>query len=187
MGDDIDFYETIEVFKKCEKEASFIPSSNLLCVMELYQHLQPADPAYCRCKKAILFSFNRSCIDKHFNHQPLSEIEISERLFGKISDSDMQLNAYLLEGHGRYCIGDKSFEHSISEFAKNVSEQLEAYKETSYNSIINNLQRLFSSFNPETLKFSNEDFEKYKTKFGKNRLIMYLSLGIILFETFQKG
>lgn len=183
---DIDFYKAIEAFKSCEKEASFIPSSNLLSVMELYQHLQPEDPAYDRCKKAILFSFNRSCIDKHFNHQPLSEIEISDRLFGKISDGDMQLNGYLLDGHVRYCVGDDRFEHSNIEFAKNVSERLEAYKETSYNSIINNLQRLFSSFSPETLKFSNEDYEKYKTKFGKNRLLMYVNLGITLFETFQK-
>jgi hypothetical protein len=154
--------------------------------MELYQHLQPEDPAYHRCKKALLFSFNRSYIDRHFIHQPLSEVEISDRLFGKISDRDMQLNGYFIEGHIRYCIGDKNFEHSNIEFAKNVSEQLEAYKQTSYNSIINNLQRLFSSFSPETLKFSNEDYEKYKTKFDKNRFLMYVNLGITLFETFQK-
>ena len=186
LSDDINFYKTIEVFKNCEKEASIIPSSNLLSVMELYQHLQPEDPAFNRCKKAILFSFNRSFIDKHFNHQPLSEIEISQRIFGKISESDMQLNSYLLKGHFRYCTGDKSFEYSISEYARNVSEQLEAYKQTSYDSIINNLQRLFPSLTPETLKFSIEDFEKYKAKFDKNRYLIYLNLGSTLFEAFQK-
>lgn len=186
MSNNVDFYKIIEAFKCCEKEASFIPSSNLLSVMELYQHLLPSDPAHDRCKKAILFSFNRSCIDKDFVHQPLPEIEISNRLFGKISDEDMQLNGYLLDGHIRYCSGDGSLEDTSFEFVKNVNEQLNAYKEASYNSIINNLQRLFSSFSPETLKFSNADYEKYKTKVGKTILPLYVNLGTTLFETFQK-
>jgi hypothetical protein len=98
----------------------------------------------------------------------------------------MQLNGYFIEGHISYCVGDSNFEHSNIEFARNAKNQLDAYKETSYNSIINNLQRLFTSFNPETLKFSNGDFVNYKKRFGENNLKMYVSLGITLFEAFQK-
>lgn len=186
LTDDINFYTSIAIFKECEKQASHIASSNLLSVMELYQHLKPTDPAYDRCRKAILFSFERSNLNRRFIHQPLSEIEISDRLFNCVSDNDMQLNGYLLNGHIRFCLGDETFSDLTDEFVKNVTAQLEAYKETSYNSIINNLQRLFSSFDSDTLKFSEEDYRKYKVKFGKDRLTMYMQLGITLFQSFQK-
>jgi hypothetical protein len=186
LTDDSTFLSTIETFKNCEKKASIIPSSNLLSVMELYQHLLPEDPAHDRCRKAILFSFQRSCVDNKFGHQPLSEIEISNRLFNTIAEKDMQLNGYLLEGHIRFCVGDDNFVDSNEEFVRNVTGQLEAYKETSYNSIIDNLQKLFSSFNPDTLKFSEDDYQNYKTKFGKDRISIYVQLGITLFKSFQK-
>jgi len=186
LKDDTNFNETIERFKYCERKSSYMPSSNLLSVMELHQHLLPEDPAFNSCRKAILFSFKRSFIDNKFIHQPLSEIEISDRLFHTISDEDMQLNGYFLDGHYRYCVGDSNFEHSNFEFAQNVKKQLNAYKETSYNSIINNLKRLYTSFNTETLKFSNKDFKSYKKRFGEKNLKMYVSLGITLFEAFQK-
>lgn len=185
LKDSSDFDETIQIFKNCEKKAFFLPSSNLLSVMELYQHLDPEDPAYERCKKAIFFSFKRSSINNEFIYQPLSEIEISERLFNTISDEDIQLNRYFLNGHISFCV-NKKFEESKMNFGKTVITQLEAYKDSSYNSIINNLQRLFSSFSQETLKFSNEDYKKYKSKFGNNYFTMYANLGISLFEAFQK-
>lgn len=186
LADDVNFLSTIETFKDCERRASVIPSSNLLSVMELYQHLSPEDPAYGRCKKAILFSFQRSLVDNKLEHQPLPEIEISDKLFNTVADEDMQLNGYLLEGHIRFCSRDVSFIDSTDKFVRDVVERLKAYKEASYNSIINNLQRLFSSFNPDTLKFSEGDYKKYKEKFGKDRISMYLQLGTILFQSFQK-
>lgn len=186
LTDDSSFLSTIDTFKDCEKRASVIPSSNLLSVMELYQHLNPDDVAHDRCKKAILFSYHRSYINNKFGHQPLSEIEISDRLFNMIADKDLKLNVYLLEGHIRFCVGDHNFIDSTESFVKNVTTQLEAYKETSYNSIINNLQRLFSSFNPDTLRFSENDYKKYKDKFGKDRISLYVQLGITLFQSFQK-
>ena len=178
-----DFAKTIEIFKTCEKKSAYKPSCNLLSVLELYQHLKPEDPAFNSCKKAIHFSFHRSYIENRFIYQPWAEIEISERLFQTTCNNDIQLNEYFLQRHFNYCIIVKNCEHSLSEFAK---EQLDVYKELSYNSIINNFQRLFTSFNQEDLKFSNNDFKRYKKLFGENYFTMYANLGITLFEAFQK-
>jgi hypothetical protein len=180
------FSSVINKLKDCEKKYSIIPSSNLITILELYQHLKDDDKAYSTCKKAILFSFSRSYNNGSFSHQPLPEIEIAARLFENYSDNDMQLNRQFLNGHINFCIENENQKLSATnEFVDDVCKQLEIYKETFHTAIIKNIQRLFPSFNANIKKFSKQDSEIFKKKFSKKRMKMYRDLGVSIFEGFK--
>ena len=186
LANDDEFTDVVIKLKRCESNFSIIPSSNLLTIMELYQHLNEDDKDYEQCKKAILFSFERSCINKSFNHQPLPEIEISSRIFNQITDADNSITTHFLDEHLKFCIGNRNLKSSSNEvFIKEVCEQIQSYKKTSFSSIVNNLQRLFSNFDINTLKFSKEDYEVFKGKYGNNRFYLYANLGHSIFDAFM--
>ena len=172
--------------KECEARFSIIPSSNLLTLMELYQHLKDGDKASTICKKAILFSFERSYVNGSFSHQPLPEVEISSRLFNQISDVDNNINVHLLEEHLEFCIKSKTSTSITNDnFIKKVCEQIQSYKETSFISIVNNLQRLFTGFDTDTFKFQKDDYKAFQQKYGKDRINLYVQLGYSLYNAFK--
>jgi hypothetical protein len=180
-----EFTDIVSKLKRCESNYSIVPSSNLLTIMELYQHLNEDDKAYEQCEKAILFSFERSFIDKSFRHQPLPAIEISSRIFNQISDVDNSINSYFLQGHLQFCIENRNLKSSANEaFIMEVCNRIQSYKKTFFSSIVNNLERLFSNFDINTLKFSKEDYEVFKEKYGNNRFNLYANLGHSLFDAF---
>lgn len=172
--------------KECESRLCIEPSSNLLTIMELYQHLRDEDKASATCKKAILFSFERSYINGYFSHQPLPEVEISSRLFNQVSDVDNNINAHFLEEHVKFCFKNRtSIPISSDDFIKLVCEQIQSYKETSFISIINNLQRLFTGFDTDSFKFAEDNYKVFQQNYGKDRINLYVQFGYSLYNAFK--
>jgi len=177
--------EVVEKLKAAEEKFRIIPSSNLLTILELYQHLDEDDEAFEVCKKAILFSFYRSYVNGSFCHQPFPELEISAKLFDLISDCDNAQNNYFLSKHIEFCLAfARGKTLNQKEFSKEVIQKVQSFKDKIFDSIISNVQQLFPDFDSTSLTFSEKDFRTFKRNYGNKRPYLYANLGISLFRAF---